>query len=434
MGITLSESQYILVLLLVKVGVMASLATVLVRFETFKRILLGKKEPWHSKLAFPLIIGLMILLGVWVRLLVRYNAVDLSLEGSFLVGMLAGPLAGALTGLLVSIPAFHSGELLAIPMNIVAGLAAGGLRTLCPSKEALWDFSPFPLMNLMRFLRSGYRKRKLDWNILFLVALLSLDGGRLYLASRFPRLIFGLHPTNIIILACILYATALCLGIPVKIWNNTRIEIQLQEQNALLLQARFEALRSQINPHFLFNTLNSISSSIRTDPEKARVIIARLSRMFRTLLEQKEELVPLRDEMNFIDSYLTIQEIRYGEENFKVVRELDPATLDIRIPTMILQPVVENAIRHGISRKVGGGTLRIRTRLNGADAVVEIEDDGPGMSAEELQAAFTKGIGIQNIDERLRVIYGKGSLFRLESEAGKGTRATITVPVRENEK
>jgi two-component system LytT family sensor kinase len=437
MGITLSESQFLLVLILTKVGVMASLATWLVRFGAFKKTLLAGESTARARLVLPLILGLLLMAGVCLRLLVRYSAVDLSLEGSFLIGMLAGPAAGATAGLLASAPAFAAGEFLALPVNLFAGALAGGLRTLCPNRDALWNFSPFPLMNLGRFFKAWLRLKRLDWNMVFLFACLAVDGLRLWLASRYPGLIFGFHPPGFILLVCVLYSTVLCLGIPIKILNNTRIEIQLREQNALLLQARYEALRRQINPHFLFNTLNSISSSIRTAPENARTAIVKLSQMFRTLLEQKQELVPLSEELKFIDSYLTIQAIRYGEEKLRIVREIDPATLDIRIPSMILQPIVENAFQHGLSKTVGPGRLAIRSRLEGENAVIEIENDGPGIREEEFQEAMKRGIGIQNVRERLQVIYGRDSLFRIESlpeEASHGnpgtrvTRATVTLP------
>jgi two-component system LytT family sensor kinase len=431
MEIILSESRDLLVLLLVKIGTMASIATVLVRFEAFKRILLGKEDRGRSRLYFPLIIGIILLFGVGVRLLVKYSAVDLSLEGSFLVGMLAGPVAGVVTGLITAAPAFAAGEFLALPVMVLAGFVAGALRAVCPDKETLWNFSPFPLMNLGRFLKTGLRLGKLDWNILFLLTCLGLEGVRLSLAGHFPHRLFDLRAPNLVILFCILYATILCLGIPIKIWNNTRIEILLQEQNALLLQARYEALRRQINPHFLFNTLNSISSSVRTDPEKARTIIIKLSQMFRRLLEQKEDLVPLEDELQFIDSYLAIQEIRYGEEKLRILREIEPQTMGIKIPTMILQPVVENALQHGIAKKTGCGTITIRTKLSDGNAVIEVEDDGPGIAQSEIDPALRKGIGIQNIRERLRVIYGRDSLFLIRAREGEGTRVTITLPPKE---
>ncbi len=143
-------------------------------------------------------------------------------------------------------------------------------------------------------------------------------------------------------------ASVTAIGIELKIFNSVRIQIKLEEQERLLLHARMEALQNQINPHFLFNTLNSISSLVRFDPEKARDVISKLATILRRLLNSTDSFVPLREEVEFIDNYLDIEVVRFGPDKLRVVKELDPASLDVMVPSMLLQPLVENSIKHGL--------------------------------------------------------------------------------------
>src|SRR5205807_5849992 len=154
----------------------------------------------------------------------------------------------------------------------------------------------------------------------------------------------------------VLLATVLCVATPIKIWNNARIEHRLQEQEKLLLAAKIEALANQINPHFLFNTLTSISSLIRTQPETARMLITKVSGLLRRLLRSTDHVVTLREELESIDEYLDIEVVRFGPQ-LKVTKQISPDTLDVIVPSMILQPLVENSIKHGLARKVGEGRI-----------------------------------------------------------------------------
>ena len=155
-------------------------------------------------------------------------------------------------------------------------------------------------------------------------------------------------------------ATVLCVAIPIKIWNSARIEHRLQEQEKLLMAAKVEALASQINPHFLFNTLTSISSLIRSQPETARMLIVKLSGLLRRLLRSHEHFVTLREELDAIDEYLDIETVRFGPK-LQVDKQIDADSLDILVPSMILQPLVENSIKHGLARKSGKRRITIRS-------------------------------------------------------------------------
>ena len=225
----------------------------------------------------------------------------------------------------------------------------------------------------------------------------------------------------------VLLATVLAVATPIKIWNNARIEHRLQEQEKLLLAAKIEALANQINPHFLFNTLTSISSLIRTQPETARMLITKLSGLLRRLLRSTDHFVTLREELESIDEYLDIEVIRFGPQ-LKVTKQISPDTLDVIVPSMILQPLVENSIKHGLASKVGEGRITIRSVLRDGHAIIEVDDDGLGMTEEGLQHALSGGIGLSNVNERLRTIYGANYRLKLKSVPGQGTCASVEIP------
>jgi two-component system LytT family sensor kinase len=224
--------------------------------------------------------------------------------------------------------------------------------------------------------------------------------------------------------ACTLFAVA----IPLKIWHNTRNEKKLEEQSRLLVEARLAALTSQINPHFLFNTLNSVSSLIRTDPNQARIMVLKLSKVLRRLLRKHENFSTLREELSFIEDYLSIEVTRFGE---KLCFEKDVAedTLDILVPSMLLQPLVENSIKHGLSSKVEGGTIRIHTARAGGKLQVLVEDDGVGIPENKLATLLDHGgIGVSNVNERLKVLFGNEYRMWIDSQRGGGTRIQIEMP------
>jgi two-component system LytT family sensor kinase len=233
-----------------------------------------------------------------------------------------------------------------------------------------------------------------------------------------------LHPLTIML---VYYSTVACVGLTLKVWNNTRIEWKLEEQQRLLMQARLDALTSQINPHFLFNTLNSVASLIRIDQEMARQLIFKLSTILRRLLRKQEAFTPLREELAFIDDYLSIEVVRFGEK-LRIVKEIDPLTLDALIPSMLLQPIVENSIKHGLSPKVEGGTIWMRAQIRGGRLQLELEDDGVGIQPEAMSDLFQRGIGVSNVHERLRVLFGNEFLMVIHHRPGGGTQVRIQIP------
>ena len=420
----LSAAQLLLTTLVVKIAVVATLATMLVRFRKFRNILLTEQRAWRERLIFAGALGVPLACGVSARLLLNYNAADVSLAGPFLCGLLAGPYAGAIVGVLVGTPALIAGEWV-MPFAVGCGFAGGGLRAVCPT-EAIWHFSPLFFIDLHR--RAWRMIRfKLDWLVVLLAAPIGLELIRQGLGRRFGEHIFHLAPLTLAQWPLVVLATVLSVAIPIKIWNTARIEHRLQEQEKLLMAARLEALKNQINPHFLFNTLTSISSLIRSEPEKARTVIVKLSGLLRRLLGRQEQFVTLEEELASIDEFLDIEIVRFGP-TLVVEKDIEPATLGCIVPSMLLQPLVENAIQHGIGQQVGGGRITIRSRRANGHTRIEIADDGTGMHDPQLDPRQSLGIGLRNVDARLRGIYGENYRLRIDSTSGQGTCARIDIP------
>jgi two-component system LytT family sensor kinase len=428
----LTPEQFLLTILF-KVAVMAVLATMLARYHRFRHILIFERRGWLDRLVFMAALGVPLAAGVAFRERLGYYAADLMLEGAFLAGLIAGPYTGALLGLLVSMPAVIAHEYIALPFAVGCGFAGGGLREACP-KETIWQFTPFVFLDLPKHLHKMIRNLEPIWQMFLFLAPVALELLRQALGLRFgiDKLFYlssitQLDPERPWMMILVVLATVLCIATPIKIWNSARIEHRLQEQEKLLLAAKIESLKSQINPHFLFNTLTSISSLIRAEPDTARTLIIRLSALLRRLLRSHQHFVTLREELEAIDEYLDIEVIRFGPK-LKVIKDIDPDTLDLIVPSMILQPLVENSIKHGFSRKVGPGSITIRSHRENGRAVIDVEDDGMGFFAESLDQPMSSGIGLANVRERLRVIYGTAYQLRLSSAPGKGTRARIEVP------
>jgi two-component system LytT family sensor kinase len=169
-----------------------------------------------------------------------------------------------------------------------------------------------------------------------------------------------------------------------------------------------------------------VASLIRLDPDQARQVVYKLSKILRRLLRQQENLTSLGEELSFIDDYLAIEMVRFDKLHF--VKDVDPATLDLLVPSMLLQPLVENSIRHGLSSKVDGGTIRVRSRLADHRLHIVVEDDGVGIPEAKLATLFEQGIGVNNVNERLKVLFGEDYKMWIDSRPGEGTSTGIEIP------
>ena len=421
-----------LVILLVKLAVAASLASILVRSNRFKRMLLREERTLYQRLELALGFASIFGAGVATRVLTGiYKSVDLGLEGSLLSGILGGYVTGLVSGILISIPAMIHGEFLTMPLYAGVGVLGGVLRDLAPEPEEIWRFSPFLDLSLYRIMRRGGDHSRSAFHLLFLITILFAEFLRWSALRVFePRFLFAAYlktDTEALSVFAIFTTTVFATILPLKIWNNSRNEDKLESQQRLLQQARMAALTSQINPHFLFNTLNSVSSLVRTDPEKARAVIYKLSNILRRLLRKHENLSPLRDELQFIDDYMAIELVRFGDK-LRFSKEVDPETLDRLIPSMVLQPLVENCIKHGLSSKVDGGMIRVRSRLVEGRLHLTVEDDGVGIPEAKLATLFEQGIGVSNVNERLKVLFGNDYRMWIDSRPGQGTQTEIEIP------
>ncbi len=427
---TLTSVKDLLFTLLLKVGVASSFAALLARWNTFRRVLFTEERDPDQKLKLMLFMTPPLIVGVALRLVgFPYRFADLSLEGAFLMGLLGGRVVGPIGGAIITIPALAAHEWLAMPAASTAGLLGGLMRQAIPNKEDLWNFGPFTFLNIPRDVVRLVRHAKISWELLPLMACVGLELGRVALAvATKPQWLFAIDPHWDWWLGLCVLATLMSVAAPLKIWNNTRIEMNLERHQQLLLKARMDALSSQINPHFLFNTLNTVSSLIRFDPDAARGVVLKLSNILRRLLRKHETFVPLREELHFIDDYLDIEVARFGRDNLEIVKNVEDEALEAFVPSMLLQPIVENCLKHGLAPKIDGGRIQLRTRNRDGRLHIEIEDNGVGISEEKMPHVYVEGIGLSNVRERLRVLYGADFRLEIESHRGQGTVIRIDIP------
>jgi len=200
--------------------------------------------------------------------------------------------------------------------------------------------------------------------------------------------------------------------------------VKYRDREAQLARAELHALKTQLRPHFLFNTLNTISSLVREEPLKAEAMLSRLGDLLRiTLRDHQADEVRLADELAFVDGYLEIEQARFGDR-LRVARHIDPAALDAVVPHLVLQPLVENAVRHGVGPRLAGGTVELRAERRGSTLALEVRDDGVGA------AAFAEGVGIANTRARLAHLYGAEHRFAVSSSPGTGFSLAIEIPYR----
>jgi two-component system LytT family sensor kinase len=431
-----ADSKLILITLLVELGVAAAVSSSLARSNAFKRLLLLKQRTSKQTAELIAWICVPLTLGVWVRATVpNFLAADLSLETTILLGILVGPVSAMAGGVALAIPAVLHHEYWALPVNLAVAAIAGAFGRFASSEE-VWSFSPMIDLSIYHWVTRNLRRPHLDRQILLLVLIAAMQFGTGMLARFYPRHFFGLHSDDWWIELAICATAPIVVGIPLKIWNAIRIQQKLEEQGRLLLEARLDALQRQINPHFLFNTLNSITSLVRSEPELAREMIVKLANILRVLLKDREAFVPFSEELAFTDDYLDIEVVRFGHK-LRVVKDIAKETLHIVVPGMLLQPLIENSLKHGLEPRISGGTVTLRSRITPEGRLlIEVEDDGVGMAPERNHPSAVSGlvrpgtgIGMRNVRERMRVLYGELAEVEMVSRPGRGTKVTLQMPV-----
>ncbi|MFN0074597.1 MAG: histidine kinase [Chloroflexota bacterium] len=208
---------------------------------------------------------------------------------------------------------------------------------------------------------------------------------------------------------------------------------ELDVQHERIAQAELEALRAQISPHFLFNTLNTIASLIRTSPERAHDMVIDFAEFFRETLKKHGEFGTLAEELDYVDRYLGFERARLGHR-LQISREVEPDALEMLLPVLVIQPLVENAVNHGLAPKQDGGYVAVRARRDGANWLITVEDNGVGIPAERIRRVLEPGVGsglgmgLSNVNQRLISLYGPSYALSIESTSGRGTCVRVRIP------
>jgi two-component system, LytTR family, sensor kinase len=213
-------------------------------------------------------------------------------------------------------------------------------------------------------------------------------------------------------------------------WVSTQLELaELDQSRARLARAEVRALRAQISPHFIYNALTTIASFVRTDPDRARDLLLEFAEFTRYSFRSHGDFTTLAEELRSIDRYVMLERARFGDR-LEVRLQIAPEVLPVAVPFLCLQPLVENAIRHGLSAKVGSGTLTIAAEDAGAECLITIEDDGVGMDPATVSRRSEDGshVGLGNIDDRLRSVFGDEFGLVVETAPGAGTKVSLRIP------
>ena len=216
-------------------------------------------------------------------------------------------------------------------------------------------------------------------------------------------------------------------------WVSAQVELaELDASRARLAEAEVRALRAQISPHFIYNALTAIASYVRTDPEHARELLLEFADFTRYSFRRHGDFTTLAEELRSIDRYLTLERARFGDR-LQVTVRVAPEVLPVAVPYLCLQPLVENAVRHGLEGRAGPGRITILAEDDGADCTISVEDDGIGADPEQIRRAMvgegdSDSIGVGNVDERLRHVFGDEYGLVVETAPGLGTKVSMRVP------
>src|SRR5215470_6110225 len=206
-----------------------------------------------------------------------------------------------------------------------------------------------------------------------------------------------------------------------------RQAVEEEELRKLVAQSELMALRAQINPHFFFNALNSVASLIAEDPPRAEQLIENLAELFRHAFKPSSEVIPLLEEMSLVETYLEVEKSRLGDK-LRFRKFVLPEALGIKIPALTIQPLIENAIKHGIGQLNVGGTITLSAGLRNGSMYVIVADTGAGIAPSEMGALLTRGVGLSNVNSRLIKLFGQSSKLRVDSAVGQGTTVSFSIP------
>jgi len=391
---------------------MVGLASLVVVFRPLREVVSGDRDEIEWRLARVIVEGAILLAGLKARVSLGYEATDLSLEGTFLVGWVHGTAAGVLVAAALGAVAIYGGWSATLPFLILVAIVAAGLARRYENASA-W------MGGMRASLETPVRE-------LVVCAATLVSCKALWVLLGWPGVVPPIKVAHGVgSFFAVLLTSAISVAAPLWIWRGLRVEAEFMRSTRQMEQARMESLMERFRPHFLFNTLGAIVSLMRTDVEGARSMTLKLAGLLRRSLEEDVYgFVPLKEEMRFIADYLSIEGIRHGDR-LRIEREIPEDVMEFPVPRMILQPLVENAILHGIDPKVEGGAVTLKAVKNGLGLVIEVVDDGVGLSDDN------EGIGLNNLRARLKLAYGGAARVELKpGPDGVGTRAVLSLPPR----
>lgn len=397
--------QYIVFLVLIKLALVVIVAAMLANFDYFSAMLFSVSKSLRTRFKMALIMCATLIVGLILRYNAQYHAMDFSITGMFVIGVVCGFIPALCSTAVVSLLLVLRGEYW-LPLICFLSALSG-----------IFFYSDDIFSGTKRLL-------KLSLGVLPVAALFSV------IYRYFPD-------DNIFILsnrtmkADIIVAASEVLGVFLIffLWKYYKTKLALVEHEYLLNKSRLAILSSKMNPHFLFNTLNTIASAIRIDSNLAREIVFKLSEIMRYVLNSENEFKPVQDEITFIKNYLSIETMRFGSSRLDVVVKADEDIKEELIPTMLIQPVVENAVKHGIAPLTDKrGKIEVLAYRKEKELIIEVKDNGIGMIVNE-QRIFNKGIGLANVRDRLNLLYGQKGLLNFDSTLGSGTKVTISLPL-----
>jgi two-component system, LytTR family, sensor kinase len=414
MNLSLEPTQYIVFLILIKLSLVTIVAAMLANFDYFAHIIFSEKRSRAQRYILGSIFCGTILIGVVLRYSAGYHALDFSIPIFFIAGLTVGFAPTMLAVAVMSTVFIFSGEYFMAVLSFISAIFGSILYKpdLFARKERLYDLSlwmlPVTIIALV-----FYRYAPEGW--VFTLSNRTFEGDVL-----------------------VAFSDVMGVFLTLFLWRHYKTKLELVESSHNLDKSRLAILSAKINPHFLFNTLNTIAAAIRLDQDLARSIVFKLSEILRYVLNTENEFKPLQDEINFIENYLSVENIRFGEDRLSVSINVDDAVREIEVPTMLIQPLVENAIKHGIApltdRK---GELVINLsyenelgRKNKLEKIliISIKDNGLGTDSINNEALFSKGIGLPNVRDRLKLLYGDKAKMMFNSEYKKGTTVELRIP------
>lgn len=411
-NINIEPIQYIIFLVLIKLLIITLISMALANIRFFSRKLIEVDKSFKGRLSLALILSGVLVVSIILRHSANYQALDFTFAGLYIVGLLCGFTTSFISAIIVSVVLiFFTSEYYGVLVSFVSAIFGSFFYRdnvfINDKKFYKFSFGMIPVSILMAYL---YRYAP--------------DGTIFNLSN-------GTFAGDIIVALSDLMGVFLLMFL----FRHHKTKIEFMNNESKLTEARLAILSSKINPHFLFNTLNTIASAVRINADVARDVVFKLSEILRHTFSTENEFRILNDEIDFIKNYLDIERVRFGQSRLSIDIEIDKKSKEAKIPTMIIQPIVENAIKHGIAGLVDKkGVILIKSVFfnDGKKDFIMIEVSDNGLGTDEIadKDLYKKGIGLSNVRDRLKLIYGNDAKLTFSSLKDQGTTVGIILPVR----